>query len=759
MNKLLFSFLLCSCAQMCSAQKQQQNQAVIDKLIQSDTYARLVKNVKTSNAAPNNVTQMTQANVRAMNTSTQGPITANINDIATACKQISASSGAESRANTYGSLTTWLASPPKFTWTAGAIEQPSAAAMSLLMLQNDMKHANTGEKLGPQIEELMTRSRQYIRYSWNNGKQSSYFQNLGTDEFEETQRLANVGYRIFALASIAMVTNDNNAMDTLSMIVKNQFLYDYNKSGYFPATIKSDGIIDQHNLGGSQVYNIGYGGDFINDMIRYGNWFRNTPYALSDKEFNTLADLMTDGTQWMFYKNHPAFNIMGRHNALIVNGSASPAYMDQRGNINYLSALIQNKNTDSYKKLMSLKNRLNDFGSYNMDSSKYFWNSDLLIQSNPDYFACIKMLSNKTGSTETGDRNNREGINNYYMGEGSTIMFHTGREYDNARAVWNWRAIPGTTVKQKNGALPLIAYGQFSESNNNIAGGVSDGKTSIGGFYLDRKNNYTQVNAQKAYFAFPKFLLCLGNGVNDNAPDGDNIVTTLNQSERLTPIVYAANGKQPMTVGTDQKVNTTLTLSSPSWFWQDNTGYIIIPSGEGKTVVNLIGEQRQNNWNNIDKRNPSQVQNVNIFQLGIVHGNQGKWNCQEYIYVVVPNVTADQMGAQFTALSSGLKIVNTKDQQSVAYQDYFCTLMLDSRKAENFAFGNNQYKLASTARTAVIIKKKGNQLRIDANKMDNGDNSAANVTIANSNGKKQSLTIPAPAPQSGWLPAGKVLMF
>ena len=421
---------------------------------------------------------------------------------------------------------------------------------------------------------------------------------------------------------------------------------------------------------------------------------------------------------------------MGRHNSLIIRGNYTPPYMDQRGNIGSITSFITDRSKSSYTALLDYKQRLNNLNGFNLDSCKYFWNSDLLIQSNKNYYVSVKMLSNKTSGVETGDSKNGEGINNFHMGDGSTIIFRTGKEYDRARVVWNWRQIPGTTIKQKSGTLPLIAYGQFSNSNNALAGGISDGKIGIGTFYLDKATKYSQIKGNKSYFAFDDILVCLGNNIQD-MENGNNsdIYTTINQCERVGEIVYTVDGNRTV-IAAGKDVDINLNINKPAWFWQDNVGYIVIP--QEQTRVRISGKNKSGNWKFIDKTNPDADESVSIFSLIIDHGNKNHWLSHGYQYIVVPNVSQEQLATFFNKNLKNkdeLRITNKTNQQAVSYKNYYCVFLTKENQEIKDTWQGKTINLKADRKTAVILKKNNNTIETYANRLDDNNSSRGILSI------------------------------
>ena len=104
-----------------------------------------------------------------------------------------------------------------------------------------------------------------------------------------------------------------------------------------------------------------------------------------------------------------------------------------------------------------------------------------------------------------------EVITGYYLGDGATYLYQSGKEYKNIFPYWNWKKIPGTTTLQDDEPLPeLTASGYRIPSD--FVGGVSDGSDGIA--VLDY--NRLGVDAKKSWFIFNDQIVCLGAGVHSS---------------------------------------------------------------------------------------------------------------------------------------------------------------------------------------------------------------------------------------------------
>lgn len=596
----------------------------------------------------------------------------------------------------YAALDAWLEHPPVFRWTVSAMAQPTALSRIFL------KWCGTFQ--GERLTNIQKKAGAFIRYSWSDGKNKATLAvpSLGDNPSLDWQRMGNLGYRLFGYVGIAAAIGDSATMDTLSLLVANQFSFKINRPGAPAIAAMYDGSLQQH---GPQIFNMGYGRDWLSDMGNYANWVKGTRWQLTDDQQAFWADMLLNGMQWMVYKGYTAHNIVGRHDAQ--KGS-------MRENISGLADKFlraADMRVPGYAAVLAMRNGLRE-GKGLVDSVKYLWDADVILMHSPRYFASIRMLSDRVVGTESSDGEMGQGLNNFYMADGSALIYRNGTEYDAARLGWNWRCIPGTTVKQKSGPLPLVPWSHGYESNNAVSGGVSDGRVSIGAFYLDRTNPYARTKSVKAYFAFPDLLLCMGNSVSDNDTVRGNIYTTLDQTERKTGIYYSVNGGAEQVVRLRDSAHREFRITSPSWYWQDSTGYIILPAEGTATVALLDAEERKGNWQDIDKRNPDIMDAVNIFQLCIDHGSAlPGWNDRTYRYVVVPSVSRKALVEFFNnrILQKGKGSLyidyNNEKVVSASYDGYTGLFFMGGKGDSARALGPDRLTVSTDKPAAILLRR------------------------------------------------------
>ncbi|TNF43315.1 MAG: hypothetical protein EP311_03385, partial [Cytophagales bacterium] len=192
----------------------------------------------------------------------------------------------------YKTLAWWVIDKPQFQWTDSALDQPRYLGTILILLYDTMKADLTDPKFATRIKRIKEESADYLRYTWNFGKADDRFLNLGDDLNEDVQRMGNVGYRLYAMTAISASLDREDLMAAVSNIAKNQIRFHINSGQSHPIALMPDFAFHQHNYGGSQIYNLGYGLDWFNDFVAYAYYVKDTKWALTKEELKILSGFL-----------------------------------------------------------------------------------------------------------------------------------------------------------------------------------------------------------------------------------------------------------------------------------------------------------------------------------------------------------------------------------------------------------------------------------------------------------------------------------
>lgn len=393
--------------------------------------------------------------------------------------------------------------------------------------------------------------------------------------------------------------------------------------------IQPDGSFHQH---GPQIQFGNYGLSYVGDMIKWVRMLRSTPYQFDESKIFILRNYLLEGQQWIVWKNQMDISACGRQ--LFVNAQMSKAR-------SLASMISQMESLDPAN--ASLYKAANQYGT--LSGNKHFWRSDFQVQRNPDYYFSVKMCSERVIGAESC---NSENISGYYMGDGASYLFQSGKEYENIFPYWDWKKVPGTTTHQDNKVLPVLTASGYRLPSN-FVGGVSDGKSGIAAMDYVRGG----LTAHKAWFIFGNQIVCLGAGITSQA--GLAVTTSVNQAY--------LNGETLMKAGSLKSVpQETSEAVHPAWILQNRTGYFFPQGGNLQLETRTV----DGSWNRVALMYKDEIIKSPIFKLWFDHGTNPQ--DQKYAYILIPGANIALM-QKLEKTPSFTILKNEKDLQAVISAD------------------------------------------------------------------------------------------
>ena len=322
----------------------------------------------------------------------------------------------------------------------------------------------------------------------------------------------NLGYRLHSMQLRAALLNDYNRPLTyaggfqrgfvseasfadVQSLIEKSFQY---STGPTSVGLTEDGSFSQHVGGGAQLFNFGYGRDWASDVAGAAGRQKDTPWSLSQTEFDQLADYILDGMQWQVYNGQGDYLAQGRRAGKTTTGAYSNGDVILVRLIDSLVNAAGAGQLTRYDELIAARNAWDGSG-LDLHGHRAMWNHDFVLQRTDQYYVSTKMNSVRSSGNETGNNNN---LKHYHMGDGTTLVMLTGDEYVNARVGWDWHQLPGTTAETRTDALPIRNWNNNNEGLNDFAGVLSDGSYGFGAFINDRYDagngnyQYHTVNAK-----------------------------------------------------------------------------------------------------------------------------------------------------------------------------------------------------------------------------------------------------------------------
>ena len=367
--------------------------------------------------------------------------------------------------------------------------------------------------------------------------------------------------------------------------------------------INVDGCFHQH---GPQIQFGNYGTAYLHALTGFGEIVAGTSFALARERVNILRFLITEGFDWIMWKGRMDLQAQGRQ--FFPNSQISKCNTILRA-IQRMRK-IDSENQPVYDAILA-RNQLN--AENDKIGTKFFWNSDLLVVREPEYYASLRMVSTRTAPIE--DYVNSDNMLGRYFSDGALMLMRSGNEYRELLPCWDWTRIPGTTLP----ATPRYSREELAKENIKVAspfthskkrrnrgegdftGAVTAGRNAAAVYEMKLDG----VTARKAWFFAPGVIAALGSGIRSESPFP--VATTVNQCRLNGPI-----------------------KSGPDYVWHDGTAYF----GCGfKYSTKMV----RGDWQNVvGAKLTNPAPEAEIFTLTIDHGTR----CRDasYEYVIMPGV-------------------------------------------------------------------------------------------------------------------------
>jgi chondroitin AC lyase len=462
----------------------------------------------------------------------------------------------------------------------------------------------------------------------------------------------NLVWQLDNQARVALIHND---YDTFARVIADmQKVIDVTtKEG-----IQPDYSFHQH---GPMMQIGNYGMSFVNTLLFWMAVTADSPLVFAKEKQQIIFNYCTEGIRWTIYKGAmdlPAVGRQLRYNATLKRGDNLHDAFDLIG---------------LFDKDLGCKRMIDGYADAGMAKcelagNKSFWRSNYMVQLKKDrYMMSVKMHGPFVSRLESI---NAENLSGAYFNDGIALVQHSGSEYKNIEAIWNWTMLPGTTCDTTINPASKEAFA--SRLNTGFLGQVSNGTTGISAMDYNRAD----VKAHKSYFFVDDMLIALGAGVTSA---NKNLVTTVDQSFTKTPLLV---GK---------------TADSRRWLWHDNIAYYF--PYENQTVKNQT-QYRQGGWERINTNNTADDKMVagNVMTTYITHDQDNK-----YAYIIKPGINQKQVK---TTKSTGVTILaNTTDMQAIKSKN---NVMVVFYKAGSINLGNTV--LTADKPYMLICKQEGDKL-------------------------------------------------
>jgi chondroitin AC lyase len=536
----------------------------------------------------------------------------------------------------------WYAQDPKSSnWWHNEIATPQALGEMLIMLRN-------GEgKIPADLEALLIERM----------KRGNPEKQIGANK---TDIALHYFYR-------ALLTGDQALLATSTAD-----LFDPIRLVHYKEGLQYDYSYLQH---GPQLQISSYGAVFITGVLKMINYVQGTPYAISNEKLQMFSKYYRETYLKAIRGSYMDFNAEGR-------GISRPNILSKNGEKGKLivATMVDPMHADDYKNAIARTDSV-EGPDYKIEPfHKQFWNGDYVMHLRPGYSFNVRMVSNRTKRSESG---NKENLFGRYLSDGATNIQVRGPEYYNIMPIWEWDKIPGTTTRDyTQDRLTSKFWGE--DGSNAFAGGVSDGVYGASTYALD----YDSLSAKKAWFFFDQEIVCLGADIRSNTPEP--IVTTINQSWLNGAVLGSAiKGKfEKGKVGAFKNENQ-------SWILHDGIGYVFPDA----SAISLSTNTQKGNWYYINNAHPKGEISGNVFKLWINHGTKPEG--AKYAYIVLPGIKNAAPLNNFG--KSAIKILSNNGQVQAVSNEKLN--MLQAIFYESGVLKTTDYTIKSDKACALLIKQ------------------------------------------------------
>jgi len=382
-----------------------------------------------------------------------------------------------------------------------------------------------------------------------------------------------------------------------------------------------------YHFHGPQLYSGGYGRGFAMNTAWLMAMAAGTRFAAPAGKVEVFTRYVLDGSRWMIRGG--AFEVTAR------GRETSRPEWDMRPDFAQVCRNMLSAGAPREAEWRVFLNHLENepcllTTSSPLEGARHFWRSDLLVRQSARYFGSVKMNSVRICGTESG---NGEGLTNYYLLFGCSLLMQRGDEYRNIYPVWDWRRLPGATCTATDRALPPITFGAGTEGSTRFVGGVTDDNVGLAAWVLDRDGVY----AHKASALLENGIVAVGAGL--RGPEGEMLQTGVNQCW-LSGDVWVKDAAGMRKLSDDEA------RGDIEWVWHDGVGYCFEP---GQQVVVRAGPQ-DGGWDRIMELSnaleyretlPRDILSKPVFSLWIEHGRSVRNG--SYQYAIFPGVSLEEM--------------------------------------------------------------------------------------------------------------------
>jgi chondroitin AC lyase len=407
---------------------------------------------------------------------------------------------------------------------------------------------------------------------------------------------------------------DGDLMKQASTVIQSEVLVSTDEG------IQPDWSYHQH---GAQLQMGNYGLSYAEEQVFWAWATHDTIFGYATDSIGILRNYLLHGQAWVIWKDWFDLSACGRQ---FDDGNQYEKGQTIRQLIGFMEGADSAYASD-YAERLSLPGGIT--------GSKVFWRSDYAMHRRPDWYASVRMCSERMYG---GEIENGENLTGLHAADGVMLLHQTGEEYLNIGGVWNWRRLPGTTVDQ--GISDLKGTDAKMLGRTSFVGGFGDDDYGVSAMHYVRYG----LTAYKAWFMEEDAVVCLGAGI-DGSTSG-NVYTSAEQSW-LTGSVTSSVGAVSSGIST---------LPAGAWVNHGNIGYQFDQS------ATLSVDTQTGNWIDIYSSRGDRPVTGEVFSVWYDHGASP--DSQSYSYTIYPQTAPEEMADKINAHSTVIRS-NTAQLQAV----------------------------------------------------------------------------------------------
>ncbi len=416
--------------------------------------------------------------------------------------------------------------------------------------------------------------------------------------------------------------------------------------------IQEDWSFHQH---GPQIQFGNYGLTYADVLSFWIRVLEGSEYAFTPEQTAIVSNLMRKGICRSVWKGVMDPSFCGRQN--FIDGGPGKAFALAVAAHNMAEAL--DGEDAAFFANVAKENLQSELYDNSLVGGSYYWRSDCGIWRTPDWYASIRMHSDRTIGFEF--TNNENTLANF-SADGALILMQDGKEFENIFAYWDWRKVPGVTAYDDGRAIKCDDSVEGKKNHTGHVAGVVADRAMAATMELSRDG----IHAFKSAFFFDDCVVNLGSDIRTTRDDLLSLTTGVDQ------------------IHLDGKV-----YSGKNYIQHDNRGYVSL---DGAPVRVSVGVQK-GKWDDIDPAFHDKWDEGAVFKAWFEHPLD---KVSTYAYALVPCADAMQVkafaGRVGTDSDKALRVLrNDADCQALLYKGMLCAVF---HKAGEYELDGETYHIA-----------------------------------------------------------------